>query len=164
MDSLPAYKTQDATSPTEDASVDENIDYPSLQKSLGLERAPGVLGYTEKSFATCTAGYGYASSRNCRRDFFAVIHFQLLCRDSEGTISTALNRDDMRALSRRSASWTLSGKKGTMQMDEEGQGQILMSFSSSPRFQRLKLTVDNDFLYLKAGEINRVVVPGNWCN
>lgn len=143
---------------------EENIDYASIQRSLGLSRDTGDLGYVEKSFNTCQMGYGFSRSQNCHKEIFAVIHFQLLCRDSQGTISTALTRDDMEALAGRNIRWSLHKKGGAVVLDHDGHGQILMSFPQSPKYQRLKLAAGNDALYLKAGEIKRVVTPSNWCN
>lgn len=143
---------------------EENIDYPSIQRSLGMSREMNNLGYAEKSFNTCEMGYGFSRSQNCHKEIFAVIHFQLLCRDSQGTISTALTRDDMEALAGRKIRWSLHKKSGAVVLDHDGHGQILMSFPQSPKYQRLKLAAGNDALYLKAGEIKRVVTPSNWCN
>ena len=140
------------------------VDYLGLHRSLGLEREKSELGYIEKSFDTCSAGFGYSASRDCRRDTFVSIHFQILCRDSEGTISNAVGREDMRPLSGRSLNWTLKGSKGTMRLDGEGFGQIRTTFRNSQRLERLKLSVDNDFVYVRAGEVKRLVTPRNWCN
>lgn len=141
-----------------------NIDYEKVQQSLGLSREIYDLGYEEKSFDTCTMGYGYLYNKDCRTEYFTVIHFQLLCRDSQGTISTALSREDMRPLSGRTVNWTVAGSNGNVRLDSDGYGQIKTTFKKSPRYQRLKLNVDNENLYLKSGEIKRIVTPSNWCN
>lgn len=146
------------------AAEEENIDYLSIQRSLGLSREIDNLGYAEKAFNTCEMGFGFSRSQNCHKEIFAVVHFQLLCRDSQGTISTALTRDDMEALAGRKIRWSLHKKSGSVVLDHDGHGQILMSFPQSPKYQRLKLAAGNDALYLKAGEIKRVVTPSNWCN
>lgn len=140
------------------------IDYLGLHRSLGLERDKQDLGYIEKSFDTCAAGFGYSASNNCRREVFVSIHFQILCRDSEGTVSTAIAREDMKPLSGRSLNWMIEGSRGTMRLDGEGFGQIKTTFKNSQRLRRLKLTVDNDFVYVRAGEVKRLVTPRNWCN
>src|SRR5688572_30068319 len=59
------------------------IDYDRLQEHLGLKRNFDSLGYAEKSFDTCRVGYGYSSNKNCRKDYFVLIHFQLMCRDAD---------------------------------------------------------------------------------
>lgn len=140
------------------------VDYLGLHRSLGLDRGKDDLGYVEKQFDTCSAGYGYSASNNCRRETFVSIQFQILCRDSEGTISTALGREDMKPLSGRSLNWFIQGSRGTMRLDGEGFGQIRTTFRTSQRLQRLKLSVDNDFVYVRAGEVKRLVTPRNWCN
>lgn len=142
----------------------ERIDILGLQRSLGLEGSKSTLGFREKSFDTCRAGYGYSASRNCRRAFLADVKFQILCRDSDGTTSTAVGFADMRALSGRTLNWTLASERGTLVLDGEGYGQIAVVGPSSRRSQRLKLSVDNDFVTLPAGEVRRIVTPKNWCN
>lgn len=155
----PAEKQQPSS-----ANEEDNIDYESIKHNLGLSKKIDQLGYAERAFNTCEMGYGFSRTKNCRTEVMAVIHFQLLCRDSQGTISTALTREDMQPLSGRTINWSLHKKNGNAVLNHEGQGQILMSFRSSPRNQRLKLSANNDALYLKANEIKRIVTPSNWCN
>lgn len=158
-----SLKKEELAIPLADTGL-ASIDYEMLQKSLGLDRDIHELGYEEKSFNTCEVGYGYSSNKNCRLEYLAVINFQLLCRDSQGTISTPLTREDMRPLNGRTVNWTLHGLRGSSRLDDDGHGQIKTVFKNSPKFQRLKLNVDSDNLYLRAGEIKRVVTPSNWCN
>jgi hypothetical protein len=150
--------------PTIPETVERSIDYLGLHRALGMERTKEDLGYAEKSFDTCSVGYGYSSSNNCRREVFIAIHFQILCRDTDGTISNAVAREDMKPLSGRSLKWTLKGARGVLRLDGEGFGQIKTAVSNSQRLERLKIAVDNDFVYLRAGEVKRLVTPKNWCN
>ena len=139
------------------------IDYAALKRSLGLDRSAGSLGLTEKAFNSCEAGYGYSTSHNCRRLYFTVIHVQLLCRDSEGTVSVGIDRADQMPISGRQMTWTLRGNTGTSQTDSEGYAQLQAVSPASQRAQRLKLSVGNDFLYMRANEITKVVTPKSWC-
>ncbi len=141
-----------------------NIDYFALQSHLQMNRDKQALGFTEKPFNTCEAGYGYSPSKNCHREHFVVIHFRLLCRDSEGTISTILTAQDIRPLDRRSVRWNLKGREGTVQTDDDGYGQIVTATDSSQRSQRLRLALGSEFLYMRANEIQRVITPLPWCN
>ncbi len=140
------------------------IDYVGLANSLGLNRPKQELGYSEKTFDTCQAGYGFSASNNCRRETFVAINFQILCRDSEGTVSVAISHHELKPLSGRSVKWGMRGASETMRLDGEGYGQILRTFSRSQRTERLKLTADNDFVYVRASEAKRLVVPRNWCD
>jgi hypothetical protein len=140
------------------------IDYMALRGALGLGRSTDALGLTEKAFNSCEAGFGYSSTQNCRRLYFTLVHFQLLCRDSEGTVSTGIDRVDQMPISRRTVAWSLKGNGGASETDADGFAQIQLVSQSSQRKQRLKLSVGNDFLYMRANEITKVVTPKSWCN
>lgn len=142
----------------------ENIDYDGLQNFLKLRRGYNRLGYAEKSFNTCEVGYGYSSTHNCRALKFVVIHFQLMCRDSEGTVTEAITAADIQPIARQSVKWVLKNANGRLLTDSEGYGQIAMVSSISQRYERLRLTVRTDFLFMKAGEITQMITPKSWCN
>jgi hypothetical protein len=152
------------TSVAQEEADGTNVDYPALQRSLGLERSFQDLGYSEKAFDTCKVGYGYSGTKHCRREIFVVLHFQLVCRDSEGTVSQGVDKVDMRALADRSVKWNLKGISGTVKTDGEGFGQIQTTSPFSQRTQRVKLAVGPEFLYMRANEITKVVTPKPWCN
>jgi hypothetical protein len=168
--SSPPKQDNSITAPAEHSKSSKNeagpqsqpADFESMQKRLGLHRDFHELGYAEKPFDNCETESG--ESTLCRRQFMVVIHFQLLCRDSEGTVSEVLSRSDMKPISERQVNWNLKGNAGDIQTDSSGFGQIRTIASVSPRGQRLKLAVGNETLYLKAGEITRVVTPKPWCN
>lgn len=153
------------TAPSAPGSVDEveNIDVDGLQSFLKLKRGYNRLGYSEKSFNTCEVGYGYSSTHRCRPQTFVVIHFKLMCRDSEGTVSEAITAADLRPIANQNVKWTLKNAAGRLITDSEGYGQIAMISGISQREQRLKLTVRNDFLFLKAGELTEMITPKSWC-
>lgn len=140
------------------------IDYNAIQTHLNLDRPAEQLGYSEKAFNTCEMGYGYSRSQNCHKEYFVVIHFRLLCRDSEGTISTVLTDADLTPIAGKDVRWNLKGVSGTLLTDGLGYGQIRTVSSSSQVRQRLKVAVGNEFLYMRANEINKVITPRPWCN
>lgn len=145
-------------------SFEPQIDYDRLQTHLKMDRDTESLGYSEKSFATCEVGYGYPSNRNCGKDYFVLIHFQLMCRDSnQETHYTALGSSDMQALKGRQVKWSLHKSSGTLRLDDRGYGQIRTTAASTLKHKRLKINVGNDNLYMRASDINKVVTPSNWC-
>lgn len=159
-----AVYTPSPVEPTPQAETSSVIDYYALQNHLQMDRQRESLGFSEKSFNTCDAGYGYSRSQNCHKEHFVVIHFRLLCRDSEGTISTVLTEDDVRPLDRRTVKWTLKGTQGTVQTDGQGYGQIVTAANISQKSQRIKLAVGSEFLYMRANEIQKVITPQPWCD
>ena len=156
----PVVNVPGAQSPADEI---ENIDLNGLQSFLKLKRGYNRLGYSEKSFNTCEVGYGYSSTHRCRPQTFVVIHFKLMCRDTEGTVSEAVTAADLRPIANQNVKWTLKNAAGRLMTDSEGYGQIAMISGISQREQRLKLTVRNDFLFLKAGELTEMITPKSWC-
>lgn len=145
------------------AEEDSRIDLPALQTALGLNRAPETLGYTEKIFNTCEVGYGYPSNKDCKKETFIVLHFQLLCRDSEGTISEILTDDFLKPIAFKDLKWTLKGIDGTVKTDRKGFVQIRTTSLASQKRERLKVSLGEDFLYMRANEITKVITPKAWC-
>ncbi len=156
-------KTYSPPPPVIETLKNFSVNMNGLKNDLGLQRAHESLGYQEKTFKTCQVGNGYPSDRNCQTKHLVVIHFQLMCRDSEGTISTILTLADLQPLAQRPVIWTLKDQSNTVQTDSLGYGQISVITSAPQNHQRLKLSVGNDFLYMKAGEITRVATPPSWC-
>lgn len=140
------------------------IDYEGLQASLKLIRSRETLGYLEKSFETCKAGYGYPSNQNCRRDFFVLIHFKLLCRDADESSHTAFDASRMEPLSHREVNWSMRDRRGTLTLDDQGFGQILTTSPVSLKSQRLKISADNENLHIRASDLGRIVAPPAWCS
>ena len=150
--------------PYESIETALSIDYDGLKSFLKLNRAYDQLGYSERSFNTCNVGYGYSSTHNCETKYFVVSHFQLKCRDSEGTVSEIIQEHHLRPISQRQIAWSLRGTDSTLVTDSEGYGQIAIVAAKSMRSERLKISTGNDFLYMKAGDLKRMITPRGWCN
>ena len=138
------------------------IDILGLERSLGLDSGREDLGFREKSFDTCSVGYGYSASHNCKKQSFVSIRFQLQCRESEGSISNA--DYEVKAIASDHVKWNL-GKTGSglTSTDGDGYGEIRTIASGAQGQQKLRLTVNGKFLILTAAEIRRIVTPGDWC-
>lgn len=156
-----AYPNLESNKPV--GSKNRVIDYASIQRLLGLDRSFDQLGYSEKSFETCQVGFGYANNTECQRKYFIVLHFKLVCRDSEGTISTVLTDADLKAIAGQAVIWSLKNANGKVVTDSEGYGQIVTTAFESQKNQRLRLAVGSDFLLTKAGETRRLIAPKSWC-
>lgn len=150
--------------PTSDkANEPIRIDLESLQSKLGMNRQPHTLGFREKEFNTCNVGSGFSDTHDCHTENFVVIHFQLTCRDSDGTVSEVVTAADTMAISNQSIKWNLGKISGVTKTDREGFAQIRTTAPFSQKESRLRITSDSDFLYLRAGDISRVVTPKQWC-
>lgn len=142
----------------------ENVDIEGLERALKLSRPQEELGYQEAGFSSCSAGYGFSASRNCRKMVMAVIHVRLQCRDSEGTVSEALGAADLVAIAGQNIRWTLSRQEGIATSDGEGYAEFRGLFSRTPRNDWLRVGVGIQFLNVRAKEAGRVVAPRPWCH
>jgi len=145
-------------------SETENVDLEGLERALKLSRPEQELGYKEASFNTCSIGYGYSSSHNCRKMTMAVVNFRLQCRDSEGTISTALAASDLVAIAGQQVRWTIQKQDGVAMTDGEGYATVRAVFPRSPKNDWLRIAVGVQFLNMRANTITRVVTPRPWCH
>jgi hypothetical protein len=141
----------------------EVINLRTLQTSLGMDIPKEALGYREKKFNTCNVGSGYSPKTNCRAQTLVVIHFKLMCRDSEGTVSEAITQANLQPIANQNIKWKLQHAEDEIQSDSDGFGQIVTESTYSQRGQRLRLTTGNDFLALRAGEVGSIIAPQNWC-
>jgi hypothetical protein len=157
----PDKKASHVENDDEDAEP-TSINYLALKKHLGLNRGAQDLGFEEAPFNTCQPGFGLPTS-DCRQNYFVVIHYRLQCRDSHGTVSYALTSADIHPIASKDVTWNLKGLQGHSKTDGDGFGQIYAISPQSQKLQRLRLMVGTEFLYIRAGEINRIVAPGTWC-
>lgn len=141
----------------------EVIDIISLQKFLRMDYPAGKLGYFEKTFNTCQVGFGYSSTENCHQMYSITVHYQLKCRHSEGSVNTILSDADLTPIESSNVKWYLKNEQGLSATDVSGFGQIQLVSKQSQRNQRLRIAVGENFLYLRASEITKVVTPQDWC-
>ncbi len=139
------------------------VDVNGLSKFLGMDISKNSLGYFERRFNTCEVGFGYPKSRDCQNLYFVVINYQLLCRQSQGTVSETIDSSSLPAVRNKTGRWSIQNRMGTAQTDTEGRGQIKGIFARPQRNERLKLTIQNDFLYARAGELKQALTPTEWC-
>jgi hypothetical protein len=150
-----ACSTAPQSPETGDDEVPPVLRQVPLQDRLGMRRAVEDLGYAEKQFKDC------ARDGVCRPQYFSVVHFQLLCRDSEGTVSnvplhlTPLTSDRVR--------WQLGGLNGGTRTDHNGFGQFTFVSERSARGQRLILRIGKQFMGFTVSEVTKVVLPQNFC-
>ena len=142
----------------------ENVDIEALERSLQLARPLQELGYKEAAFNTCSAGYGFSSSQNCRQMVMASINFRIQCRDSVDTISTALGADDLVAIAGQRVRWTMQKHDDTVMTDGQGYANVRGLFPKSPKNDWLRIGVGLQFLNMRANTMTRVVTPRPWCH
>ncbi len=139
-------KSKILESPKIETKIPE-IDLKSLQSKLGMQRAIDQLGFEEKRYGS---------------DYFSTIYFRIQCRDSEGTVEF-VSESDFTALS-ADLNWQISKTSGVVKTDDQGFGQIRLISPNSIKNGRLIIKSNSDLLGMRAGEVQRFIVPIYWCN
>ncbi|MBX3022694.1 MAG: hypothetical protein KF799_13560 [Bdellovibrionales bacterium] len=132
--------------------------HEGLKTALGMYRSPGDLGFAEKSFNPCSFGL---SGGQCKNQYFSVVHFQLLCRDSEGSVSSAPIA--LQPIVAGNVKWKVGNQSGGTQTDSQGFGQFTMMSPRSARGQRLTLRIGPQFVAFTVSEVSKIILPKNFC-
>ena len=130
-----------------------------IKNRLNMNRDRIVMGFKEGRFNRCD----FVSESPCLDNFLAIIHFRMLCRESEGTVD-AVSKADLLPVQSDSVAWRLGSFIGRTRTDSDGFGQIEVIRPRSSLHQRLRLTIDGQFVATPAREAGLIVVPGNWCS
>lgn len=138
-------------------------EYDLLRKEIGVQKDFNMMGFSESAFQTCKVATPGAQPE-CRIDYYSNIHFLLLCRDAHESSQTAFDASRMQPLGNRSVKWNLKDQEGFIVLDDKGYGRIQLKSATSQKAERLKLSIDNETLYVQAGDIGRVVTPPDWCH
>jgi hypothetical protein len=147
------------TTPPSPEPIDTSKDVASqLKERLSMRRAPEDLGFEERQFDPCEMGM---ESAPCSAKRLTVIHFQLVCRDSEGTVQDV--PVNLTPLKSGRVTWKLGGFSGLTRTNESGHGSLDIVSSRSLEGQRLSLRIGKQFLAFTASELTRVVLPQNFC-
>jgi hypothetical protein len=132
-----------------------------IQQQLGLNRSVMELGLEEKSFDSCSLPVKDGMGK-CGQRYMAVLNFQIVCRDSEGTVSEVVT--NFKPLVNDHIVYQLGGGRGVLKTDGNGYSQLLMIGSLPLHGHQLILTVGDQDLGKELSEIKRLVVPKYWCH
>ena len=144
---------------TQQVPVPQAPDMPTLMRALRMDRSPRELGFEEKAFNPCEQGFPASDKRPCTNQYLVVIHFQLQCRDRDGTVE----QYEIEPITADRIRWVLGRTEGITRTDHEGYGQVVTIAPNSQRASRFRLTIANNFMILRAEDIRKVVTPPAWC-
>jgi hypothetical protein len=137
----------------------EPINISEVKSRLNMNRSVRELGFREQRFNRCD----YVQDEQCRDNYVVLVHFRLLCRESEGTVDTVAS-SDLIPIRSEGVAFKLGNTIGRTETDADGYGQVEVIRPKSALRERLRLTIDERFVAVPAIETSRIVVPENWCN
>lgn len=155
---LSACASKPPMTPMEPVSIPAANPMTKLESQLGMNRASDDLGFAEKRFNPCELGL--SSTSQCGTNYLTVVQFQLLCRDSEGTIQEIPQTFPIHAPELR---WKLGGKTGGTATNAKGYGRFSVIGHRPLRGQRLILFKGSQFVAVTVSDLTKIVLPKPWC-
>ena len=149
----PANESVHSSSPTDEPDA-------TLISMLGMQRDITELGFAEKLYNPCD--YHADAERDCGVRYVTVVHFQLLCRETEGTAQNVPVQ--ILPISSPRVTWQIAARAGTAPTDANGYGHFVLSGPNPMAGQRLILHIGPQFVGLDLSEVTKVVLPNNYCH
>lgn len=154
---------------TSKPKVEDKPTAPDMIKAISLEEVrqaldmeENAMGFTEKSFNSCALPKELRAEPACKTQHFAVIRFQVLCRDTEGTTELTVTQNNLRPKS-ADLEWVVGAFRGRTKTDSNGFGTALVLSDRSVSKRRFVIKFHQKALGLTAEEVSKIVVPDNWC-
>lgn len=118
------------------------------------------LGFQEKSFNTCSIESNRSKSPHCQRLYVSRLNFQVVCRDSTGTVErvnlTPLTSDRLR--------WKKQGgKRGLASTDNDGFGRLGFITKRPSEHGYIYFYLGSKIARKRFKDNWKVVLPKNWC-
>lgn len=151
-------KADQKIAPAENNAEVERIDLEVVERKLNLSDKFYKLGFHEMSFDPCQFGY---QVKNCEKRLFTIINFQVVCRDSEGTVQHT--NHILTPFAHKSLHMKVGIHVDDSQTDEKGYGQIKFISKTTAKEARFILSSPPFSLGLHADDAKKIMVPGDWC-
>jgi len=147
----------------EDLPVAEEVNLVAVQKFLKLHPPKDELGLVEKKFTDCDFGKGPLIGNECQKVVFTLVHFQVLCRGSEGTVEF-VSQTELVPFATQTIRWWSNPVGGYTSTDDDGYGQFRFITPVSQRRKGVHFKTGVNSLKVELGEITRIIVPQDWCS
>lgn len=137
-----------------------DIDLNALSIELNMTNSFDQLGYQEKLFNTCEIKSNRSPRPFCENLYLSQLHFQMMCRDSTGTVEKVtlepLISDQLR--------WKSRNIKGSARTNNEGFGRLDFISKQSSHKEALYFSIGNKMARKSFKDYWRLILPKNWCN
>ena len=137
-----------------------DIDVNALLTELKLDHPLEDIGYQERAFNTCGIDANRSKNPSCKRLYVGRLNFQVMCRDSTGTVSkvrlTPLNSKKLR--------WKkMGGKRGLTSTNSRGFGSLGFVSPYSSRNGHLYLYLGSKIARKRFNDRWKLILPKTWC-
>ncbi len=137
------------------------VDMDRLQRELRFRKTALNRGFEEKTFNPCLTQAVSNKPQMCDLWYMGVIHFQVSCRDTQGTVEYVASLEPIKSAQLR---WKMGMQRGISKTDSQGRGFIRYISRVSMKYSRIRIYKGQKFLAMRAHALKRLVVPPDWCS
>ncbi len=136
-----------------------DIDVNALLHELEMNHPLETLGFQEKAFNTCEVKSNRSTAPLCKRLYVARLNFQVMCRESTGTVQkvnlTPLNSQKLR--------WKNGARRGFTSTDDRGYGSLGFVTRRPSSNGHLYLYLGSKIARKRFRDRWKLILPKSWC-
>ena len=136
-----------------------DIDIASLVQELEMDQPVHEIGFTEKSFNSCDIKSNRSEKPICQRLYLGRVNFQVMCRDSTGTVEKV----NLEPLDEGNLRWKQGRHRGYTRTNSMGYGSIEFISTRSSMNQALYLYLGRKVARKSLKDMWKLILPKNWC-
>ncbi len=136
-----------------------DIDVNALLAELKLDHPLEKIGFEERSFNSCKVESNKSAKPLCQNLYVARLNFQVMCRDSTGTVErvtlTPLNSQKLR--------WKKGAKRGVTSTNAKGFGSLGFVTDYPSANGHLYLYLGSKIARKRFKDQWKLILPKSWC-
>ncbi|MEM7646079.1 MAG: hypothetical protein AAF203_04145 [Pseudomonadota bacterium] len=136
-----------------------DIDMDQLHRELRMGNRLETLGYQERAFNTCQVQANRSPNPYCQQLYYHRLNFQVLCRDSTGTVSHV----NLSPLTTQNLRWKSGRMRGRTSTNGSGYGTLSFISQRSSRHGHLYLSLGRKMARKKLSDRWKLILPQSWC-
>ncbi len=138
-----------------------DIDVNQLLAELGMDHPNEQIGFQEQAFNTCEIKSNRSSNPDCQRLYLSRLNFQVMCRNSTGTVQKV----NLKPLYSRKLRWkNKSGKRGYTSTNGQGFGSLGFISSYPANSGYLYLYLGSKVARKRFKDTWKLILPMSWCD
>ena len=136
-----------------------DIDVNALLTELKMDHPMENLGFQERSFNTCKIKSNRSQKPHCERLYVARLNYQVMCRDSTGTVE----RVNLTPLKSQRLRWKKGGKRGLTSTNSSGFGRLGFITKYPSKNGALYLYLGHKIARKRFKDKWKLILPKSWC-
>lgn len=136
-----------------------DIDLNALLDELNMNHPLETLGFQEQAFDTCQVSSNRSKTPYCQKLYVARLNFQVMCRDSTGTVEKV----NLTPLTSQRLRWKRGRKRGLTSTNSQGYGSLGFVTRHPSKNGHLYLYLGSKIARKRFLDKWKLILPKSWC-